>query len=89
MMTRSPAPYKSEAVDISADDHTFALTTIDGIYVGGTGGVVRAQLVGDSGPQDWPVGPWQYLAGRFTKVFKVGTTAGSLVGYCTAVTPTP
>jgi hypothetical protein len=68
-------PVRSEVVDISSTDHTFAITNITAIYNNsGTTGTVVAKLVGDSASRPWKVVAGQYLIGRYTVVERSGTT---------------
>jgi hypothetical protein len=82
-MSHQDVPRKSEPVDTSSGNHTFAMD-VDGIYYGGTAGTITAQLRDDTAARAWPVPAGQmYLLGRFIKVMKVGTDLTGLVGIVT------
>lgn len=71
---------RTEAVDISVDDHAFSFGVPDGLYVGETGNVT-GRASGDSTDVVFmgvPAGT--ILPVALTHVRKTGTTAGSMVG---------
>lgn len=75
----SAIPTAIEAVDISATDYTCPHTCI-GIYVGGTGNV-KVDMLGGGTETFSAVPVGEILPGRFSKVYKTGTTATLMLAY--------
>lgn len=68
-------PHRSEVVDISAADHTFAIKTICGLHnATAAGGTVTAKLGADSGNSIWYIPAGGSVYGAFTTVIRTGTS---------------